>query len=87
VALNQQTFFNGNGNADHHLETGFFLRKGIGSAVKKSEFVTDIMSYRDVRCDIILNVHALVFMRNQSAHDHFGVQRNSTSAIYQLEES
>jgi hypothetical protein len=39
------TFFYGNGNADHHLQTGFFVHKGIISAVQMIEFVTDGLSY------------------------------------------
>jgi hypothetical protein len=35
------TFLYGNGNADHHLGTGFFLHKGIASAVKRVHFVGD----------------------------------------------
>jgi hypothetical protein len=72
------TFFYGNGNADHHLGTSFFVHTRIISAIKRLEFVSDRMSYITLRgrwCDIIvLNVmHQLkinvmiqrtAFMRN-----------------------
>jgi hypothetical protein len=48
------TFFSGNGNADYHLGTGCFEHKGIVSAVKREEFVSDTMSY------IILRWHSCV---------------------------
>jgi hypothetical protein len=53
------TFFYGNGNANHHLETDFFVWKGIISAVKK--FISDRILYITLRghwCDIVWNVHA-----------------------------
>jgi len=52
--------FYGNENANHHLGTGFFVRKGIISAAERVEFVSDRMSYVILRCRwcdiIILNV-------------------------------
>jgi hypothetical protein len=34
-----------NGNADQHLGIGFFVHKGIISACKRIEFISDKMSY------------------------------------------
>jgi hypothetical protein len=48
VATNQQAskiFFYRKGNDNHELGTGFFVHKGILSAVKTVEFVSDRMSY------------------------------------------
>jgi exonuclease III len=39
------TFLYGNGNADHHLGTGFFVYKGIVSSFKRIEFISDRMMY------------------------------------------
>jgi hypothetical protein len=49
--------FNGNGNTNRHLGTSIFVHKGIISAVKRVDFISDRMSFiklRGHRCDIIV---------------------------------
>jgi hypothetical protein len=41
----EYTYFYRKGNENHELGTGFFVHKGIISAVKSVEFISDRMSY------------------------------------------
>jgi hypothetical protein len=56
------TFFYGQGNGDHQLETGFFVHKRIVTAVRREELIGNRVSYIILSarwCNIIfLNVHA-----------------------------
>jgi hypothetical protein len=54
------TFLYVNGNSKHLLGSDSFVNKGIISAVKGIHFVSDRMTYINVRgcwCDIVVNVH------------------------------
>jgi hypothetical protein len=51
------TFFYGQGNGVHQLQTGIFVHKRIASAFRRVEFISDRMSYIILRggwCDVIL---------------------------------
>jgi hypothetical protein len=73
--VGEYTFFYGKGNENHELATVYFVHKGIISAVKRVEFVSDSMSYiilRDRWCHIfVLNVHAPTEDKTDDVKDSF----------------
>jgi hypothetical protein len=69
------TFFYGQGNGDHQLGTGFVLHKRIVSAVRRVEFISDIMSCIILKCRwcniIVLNVHDTCEDKGDDVKDRF----------------
>jgi len=62
-------------NENHQLETGFFVHHRIVSAANRVDFISDTVSYMDLRgcwCNIIvLNVHVPSKEKSDDSKDSF----------------
>jgi hypothetical protein len=69
------TFFDGQGNGDHQLGTGFVVHKRIVSAVRRVKFISDRVLYIILRgrwCNsVVLNVHAPCEDKGDDVKDSF----------------
>ena len=68
-------FFYGKGNENHQLGTGFFVHRRLVLAVNRIEFVSDRLSYIELRGRllhiILVNVHAPSEEKREELKDSF----------------